>query len=115
MWTAVLAGAAAVLMHADPAPAQVVVNFSSSEGPAQEVVAAIKEAGGDAIAVGADISKQEDIDRSASRPMPCDAAWHPWEVPPACSVPPQDTASLPPVTLVFGDAAGYACETAPAG
>jgi hypothetical protein len=48
----------------------VVVNFSSSEGPAQEVVTAIKEAGGDAIAVGADISKQEDIDRSASRPSP---------------------------------------------
>lgn len=45
--------------------AQVVVNFSSSEGPAQEVVAAIKESGGDAIAVGADISKQEDIDRWA--------------------------------------------------
>lgn len=43
--------------------AQVVVNFSASEGPAQEVVAAIKEAGGDAIAVGADISKKEDIDR----------------------------------------------------
>lgn len=42
---------------------QVVVNFSASEGPAQEVVTAIKEAGGDAIAVGADISKQEDINR----------------------------------------------------
>jgi NAD(P)-dependent dehydrogenase (short-subunit alcohol dehydrogenase family) len=42
-----------------------VVNYSASEGPAQEVVAAIKEAGGDAIAVGADISKQEDIDRCA--------------------------------------------------
>jgi len=41
----------------------VVVNFSASEGPAQEVVAAIKESGGDAIAVGADISKKEDIDR----------------------------------------------------
>jgi 3-oxoacyl-[acyl-carrier protein] reductase len=43
--------------------AKVVVNFSASEGPAQEVVAAIKESGGDAIAVGADISKKEDIDR----------------------------------------------------
>ena len=42
---------------------QVVVNFSASEGPAQEVVAAIKESGGDAIAVGADISKKDDIDR----------------------------------------------------
>lgn len=42
---------------------QVVVNFASSEGPAQEVVKQIKEMGGDAIAVGADISKREDIER----------------------------------------------------
>mmetsp|Transcript_1864 Transcript_1864/g.5461 ORF Transcript_1864/g.5461 Transcript_1864/m.5461 type:complete len:330 (-) Transcript_1864:1334-2323(-) len=43
--------------------AKVVVNFASSEGPAQEVVKQIKEMGGDAIAVGADISKREDIER----------------------------------------------------
>lgn len=40
-----------------------VVNFASSEGPAQDVVKQIKEMGGDAIAVGADISKREDIER----------------------------------------------------
>lgn len=43
--------------------AKVVVNFATSEGPAQEVVQQIKDLGGDAIAVGADISKKEDIDR----------------------------------------------------
>jgi 3-oxoacyl-[acyl-carrier protein] reductase len=37
--------------------AKVVVNYHSSEGPAQEVVAAIAANGGTAIAVGADVSK----------------------------------------------------------
>ncbi len=39
------------------------MNFASSEGAAQEVVKQIKELGGDAIAVEADISKKEEIDR----------------------------------------------------
>lgn len=43
------------------------MNYATSEGPAQEVVQQIKDLGGDAIAVGADISKKEDIDRSAYR------------------------------------------------
>jgi 3-oxoacyl-[acyl-carrier protein] reductase len=37
--------------------ARVVVNYHSSEGPAQEVVAAIAANGGTAVAVGADVSK----------------------------------------------------------
>ncbi len=37
-------------------PCQVVVNYSASEGPAQEVVAAIKEAGGDAVALQGDVA-----------------------------------------------------------
>ncbi len=46
--------------------AQVVVNYAASAGPAQEVADAIKASGGDAIVVGADMSKKEDIDRHAS-------------------------------------------------
>lgn len=44
---------------------QVVVNYASSSGAAEEVAAQIKELGGDAIIVGADLGKKEDIDRSA--------------------------------------------------
>ena len=40
-----------------------VVNYAASAGPAQEVADAIKASGGDAIVVGADMSKKEDIDR----------------------------------------------------
>lgn len=58
-----LSGAALTAAHHFLVLCQVVVNFAASEGPAQEVVAAIKESGGDAIAVGADISKKDDIDR----------------------------------------------------
>ena len=42
---------------------QVVVNYASSAGAAEEVANSIKESGGDAIVVGADLSKREDIDR----------------------------------------------------
>ena len=45
---------------------QVVVNYASSAGPAQEVADAIEASGGEAIVVGADMSKKEDIDRRAS-------------------------------------------------
>lgn len=45
---------------------QVVVNYAASAGPAQEVADAIKASGGDAIVVGADMSKKEDIDRCGS-------------------------------------------------
>jgi 3-oxoacyl-[acyl-carrier protein] reductase len=41
----------------------VVVNYSASEGPARETVAAIERLGGNATAVQADISKMADIDR----------------------------------------------------
>jgi len=38
--------------------AKVVVNYSSSQGAAEEVVAAIQQEGGTAVAVGADVSKE---------------------------------------------------------
>ena len=41
--------------------ATVVVNYSKSSGPAEEVVAAIKAAGGEAFAVKADMSQPKDI------------------------------------------------------
>lgn len=40
-----------------------VVNYAASAGPAQEVADAIVASGGEAIVVGADMSKKEDIDR----------------------------------------------------
>ncbi|MBD0346676.1 MAG: SDR family NAD(P)-dependent oxidoreductase, partial [Coleofasciculus sp. Co-bin14] len=42
--------------------AQVVVNYASSSTAAQEVVAAITDAGGSAIAIQADVSKSEQVD-----------------------------------------------------
>lgn len=42
---------------------QVVVNYSSSAGAAEEVASAIKAAGGDAMIVAANVGKREDIDR----------------------------------------------------
>ena len=42
---------------------QVVVNYSSSSGPADEVAHIIEEAGGQAITIGADISKPAEVDR----------------------------------------------------
>jgi len=45
------------------AGARVVVNYSASAGKAEEVAAAIKASGGDAIVVGADLSKADDIQR----------------------------------------------------
>lgn len=42
---------------------QVVVNYASSAGAAEEVAAAIKAAGGDAMIVAANVGKREDIDR----------------------------------------------------
>mmetsp|Transcript_7032 Transcript_7032/g.8050 ORF Transcript_7032/g.8050 Transcript_7032/m.8050 type:complete len:335 (-) Transcript_7032:343-1347(-) len=44
------------------AGAKVVVNYASSQGPAEEVAASIKEGGGEALVVGGDMSKSEDID-----------------------------------------------------
>jgi 3-oxoacyl-[acyl-carrier protein] reductase len=41
--------------------AKIVVNYSRSEGPASELVETIKKAGGEAIAVRADLSKVEDV------------------------------------------------------
>jgi len=43
--------------------ANVVVNYRSSEEGALEVVSAIEKAGGKAVAVGADVSKEEDVRR----------------------------------------------------
>lgn len=43
--------------------ARVAVNYASSSGAAEEVAAQIKEAGGDAIVVGANVGQREDIDK----------------------------------------------------
>jgi 3-oxoacyl-[acyl-carrier protein] reductase len=43
--------------------AKVVVNYSSSREGADRVVAKIKQAGGEAVAVQADVSKKQDVDR----------------------------------------------------
>jgi hypothetical protein len=42
---------------------QVVVNYASSAGAAEEVAEQIKASGGDAIVVGANLAKAEDIER----------------------------------------------------
>jgi len=41
----------------------VVVNYNSHAEPAEKLVAQIREAGGKAIAVGADVSKEDDVER----------------------------------------------------
>lgn len=43
--------------------AKVVLNYYASEEQAQATLNAIKEAGGEAIAIGGDMTKQEDVDR----------------------------------------------------
>lgn len=53
----------AVALALGAAGARVVVNYASSAGAAEEVASAIKASGGDAIIVGADLSKGEDIQR----------------------------------------------------
>lgn len=42
---------------------QVIVNYASSSGPADEVAQVITESGGEAITIGADISKPAEVDR----------------------------------------------------
>src|SRR5882672_9378877 len=42
--------------------ARVAVNYSRSRDAAEEVVAAIREAGGAAMAIGADVAQQSDVD-----------------------------------------------------
>lgn len=53
----------AVALALGAAGARVVVNYASSAGAAEEVASQIKASGGDAIVVGADLSKGEDIQR----------------------------------------------------
>src|SRR5207244_4563051 len=43
--------------------AKVVVNYSSDRAGAEKVVNKIKQAGGEAVAVQADVSKKEDVER----------------------------------------------------
>ena len=43
------------------------MNYASSSGAAEEVAHQIKQSGGDAITVQANLSKKEDIERSAQR------------------------------------------------
>lgn len=44
---------------------QVVVNYSSSAAPAEEVAKTIEQSGGKALTIKADISKPDEVDRSA--------------------------------------------------
>ena len=50
---------------------QVVVNYASSAGAAEDVAQQIRAAGGEAIVVGADLAKQEDIERCAGCSRHC--------------------------------------------
>jgi len=52
----------AIALELGRAGCRVVVNYASSKGPAEEVVAEIKSAGGDAVAQGGDCSQQADVD-----------------------------------------------------
>ena len=54
---------AAIARHMAEAGAAVVVNYASSKEGADRVVAAITENGGRAIAVGANVARQADVDR----------------------------------------------------
>jgi len=54
---------AAIARHLAKAGASVVVNYSSSREGGEKVVAEIEKEGGKAIAVGANVSKKEEIDR----------------------------------------------------
>lgn len=54
-----------------PIASQVIVNYSSSSGPAEEVAHIIEESGGEAITIGADISKPAEVDRSELAPLAC--------------------------------------------
>ena len=42
---------------------QVVVNYNTSAAPAEEVAEQIKSSGGDALVIGADVSKPEGVDK----------------------------------------------------
>ena len=42
---------------------QVVVNYNTSAAPAEEVADQIKASGGDALVIGADVSKPEGVDK----------------------------------------------------
>ncbi len=66
--TALVTGAskgigASIAEHLAAAGASVIVNYASSKAGADKVVAAITAAGGKAVAIQADVSKQADIDR----------------------------------------------------
>ena len=54
---------ASIALHYAAEGASVVVNYSSSKEGAERVVKEIKQNGGNAIAVQADVSKQKDIQR----------------------------------------------------
>ena len=54
---------AAIATELGRAGANVVVNYRSSEEGARDVVSTIEKAGGEAVAVGADVSQEEDVRR----------------------------------------------------
>ena len=58
--------------------AKVVVNYSKSAGPAEEVVRQIRQAGGGATAVRADLSDPAQVQPLFARPGRLRAAWTSW-------------------------------------
>jgi glucose 1-dehydrogenase len=54
---------AGIAKHLAEAGARVVVNYRSEPAPAQEIVEAIRADGGEAIAIEADVSSEEDVER----------------------------------------------------
>ena len=58
--------------------AKVVVNYSKSAGPAEEVVRQIRQAGGGATAVRADLSDPAQVQPLFARPGRLSAAWTSW-------------------------------------
>lgn len=58
---------ASIARHLAGAGASVVVNYSSSKEGADRVVSEIEKAGGEAVAVGADLSRKSDVDRLFAR------------------------------------------------
>lgn len=51
------------------AGARVVVHYNASSADADELVASIRAAGGDAVAIGADLSSQEEVERLAAEAL----------------------------------------------
>ena len=59
----------AIALGLAEAGARVVVHYNSSAGEADEVVEVIRKAGGEAVAIGADLSRHEEVERLADEAL----------------------------------------------